>query len=195
MLGNDVVDLRDPETRPGAQHGRFDARAFTSAERAALAAQRDPRARAGLRWALWAAKESAYKAGRRLDPGLVWSPGRFAVDLACGRVTAERRRFRVQVRADAERIHAVATAEARSAQGWIASLAGGDDSPSRAARALARTRIGAWLGVEPDEIDFARDGRAPVALRRGRPLPLWLSLSHHGRFVACALLPGEAVRG
>ena len=28
MVGNDVVDLGDPETRPGATHPRFDARVF-----------------------------------------------------------------------------------------------------------------------------------------------------------------------
>ena len=36
MLGNDIIDLGDPETRPGARHPRFDARVFTREERAAL---------------------------------------------------------------------------------------------------------------------------------------------------------------
>ena len=41
MLGNDVVDLADPETRRAALHPRFDARAFAPRERAALAAASD----------------------------------------------------------------------------------------------------------------------------------------------------------
>ena len=42
MIGNDVVDLSDPESAPAALHPRFDARAFCEAERERLAASRDP---------------------------------------------------------------------------------------------------------------------------------------------------------
>ena len=81
MIGNDVVDLRDPETRPGAQHARFDARVFAASERLALERSRD----AGrLRWILWAAKESAFKAARRCDPATVFAPSHFVVELGEG---------------------------------------------------------------------------------------------------------------
>ena len=42
MVGDDVVDLADPEARADALHPRFDARVFAPAERAALAASADP---------------------------------------------------------------------------------------------------------------------------------------------------------
>ena len=35
MVGSDIVDLADPETRPGAAHPRFDARVFDEDERRA----------------------------------------------------------------------------------------------------------------------------------------------------------------
>ena len=35
MIGNDVVDLGDADTRPGAQHRRFDERVFAPSERRA----------------------------------------------------------------------------------------------------------------------------------------------------------------
>ena len=54
MVGNDVVDLGDAETRGGPSHPRFDARVFAPAELAALAASAAPNR---LRWSLWAAKE------------------------------------------------------------------------------------------------------------------------------------------
>jgi len=76
MLGNDVVDLGDPESRAGARHARFDARAFDRTERALIATS--PRGEHE-RWRLWAAKESAYKAARKEDPCTVFSPQRFAV--------------------------------------------------------------------------------------------------------------------
>jgi hypothetical protein len=76
MLGNDVVDLWDPETRPGAAHPRFDVRVFDPTELAALARSRAPNQ---LRWVLWAAKEAAYKAAKRMDPTTLLSPRRFVV--------------------------------------------------------------------------------------------------------------------
>jgi hypothetical protein len=46
------------------------------------------------------------------------------------------------------------------------------------------------LGVAADELRIVRQERIPRLQRRGAPLPIELSLSHHGRFVAfAALLP------
>ena len=41
MIGNDVVDLDDPESRSAARHARFDARAFTFAEQTMLRTSAD----------------------------------------------------------------------------------------------------------------------------------------------------------
>ena len=72
MLGNDVVDLGDPETLRGAQHPRFDARVFTREERAAIA---DSPAPERLRWSLWPALAAA--AGIALTAWLgMWQYGR-----------------------------------------------------------------------------------------------------------------------
>ena len=64
MIGNDVVDLEDPETRPETFRPRFDERVFDPVERRAIAHDPRPHAR---RWAHWAAKEAAYKLARQLD--------------------------------------------------------------------------------------------------------------------------------
>ena len=37
MVGNDIVDLRDPESQADGLHPRFDARVFTAPERDAIA--------------------------------------------------------------------------------------------------------------------------------------------------------------
>ena len=79
VLGNDVVDLVDPETRIDGLHTRFEERVFTSGERAALATSRSPHV---LRWALWAGTESAYKALKRLEPELVFAPRELEVQLS-----------------------------------------------------------------------------------------------------------------
>ena len=77
MLGNDVVDLRDADSRPESFRPRFDIRVFTPEERRAISRDREPMAR---RWAHWAAKEAAFKLAKQIDPSFVFSPGQLAVD-------------------------------------------------------------------------------------------------------------------
>src|SRR5882757_8423865 len=78
MVGNDVIDLGDPETWLGGCHARFDARVFAAVELEALAVSALP---VRLRWILWAAKEAAYKVAKKEDGGTVFSPSRFVVRL------------------------------------------------------------------------------------------------------------------
>ncbi|MFI5217622.1 MAG: 4'-phosphopantetheinyl transferase superfamily protein [Candidatus Limnocylindria bacterium] len=192
MLGNDVVDLGDPETR-AARHPRFDARVFTREERAALARAADPER---LRWSLWAAKEAAYKCLKKLEPGTCFSPVRFAVRLApdqqTGSVEIGGRRLRVALFSQGDALHAVATDAgdpARSVLRVVSERPAGEDpaGDSRAVRALARDAAAALVGCAAGELAFAREGRAPRLLRGGQPQRLDLSLSHHGRFRAAAL--------
>lgn len=63
IVGNDVVDLRDPRCRGKAEDERFVARIFSDAEASEIrAASRPDRAL----WLRWAAKEAAYKAVSKL---------------------------------------------------------------------------------------------------------------------------------
>ena len=73
MIGNDIVDLKDPDTRPETFRPRFDERVFDAAERRAIARDADPHKR---RWAHWAAKEASYKLGRQVDEDFVFTPSR-----------------------------------------------------------------------------------------------------------------------
>jgi len=187
MIGDDVVDLADPEARADALHPRFDARVFAPAERAALAASADP---GRLRWVLWAAKEAAYKLASQRDPRVVFSPRRFAVSLGArlpGRVLWPGGAARVQVRRVGDAAHA--TARPLDAPGGglargVARIAPGDD-PSREARELARRGVARRLGLDARALYVVRRGRIPrLELPGGRALAL--SLSHHGAFVSFA---------
>src|SRR5437867_200164 len=62
MLGNDLVDLGDADSCAAALHARFDGRVFDPVEREWIAAS--PHGER-VRWLIWAAKESAYKAARK----------------------------------------------------------------------------------------------------------------------------------
>lgn len=193
MLGNDVIDLADPETWPGACHPRFESRVFTSGERAAIAASPRP---ACTRWVHWAAKESAYKAARRRAATTVFAPRRFVVQLAAagaGDVRHGSDRFRLRVSLGRDVVHAIAWDE--DATGVlvadVARLDGGAAPAelSAAARALAVRTIGGALGVPAVRLAVVRlAGTPPRLLRDGRPAHATLSLSHHGQLVAFACL-------
>jgi phosphopantetheinyl transferase (holo-ACP synthase) len=189
MLGNDVVDLADPEAREVALHPRFDARVFAAGERILLERAAE---RGTLRWALWAAKEAAYKAARQLDPALRFHPRAFVVEGS--RVLHAERCFRVRVERTGDALHAVAEAAGRAAGAALARACRvpSEASPGAAARALARRAAAAWLGAPLDELEIVSCERVPRLLLRGAPCGLALSLSHHGRFAACALARREA---
>lgn len=197
MIGNDVVDLDDGDSLPGARHRSFDARVFSCGERELLARSAHPDR---TRWVLWAAKESAYKAARRLDPTTVFAPSRFVVALHAqdrATVTAAGRCFAVDVIATRHYVHAVAYSPSVVATRiCIAVSRLGSDTidascgrPGVAVRKLALAALAKTLGVAADQLAIGadpRDRRIPTLLMRAHRRPIALSLSHHGRFVAFA---------
>lgn len=195
-IGNDVVDLRDPETGPGAVHSRFDQRVFTPEERewvrSAPLSQR-------IRWSFWAAKESAFKAARKLDPGVPFHPRRFVVKpLEEGRAEVVHRtagRFKVWLEEAHGWVHAAATAfeEEFSPPRWALSLLGEDElehsDASRKVRELARRTMAPLLAMDPSDLRIVLVDGIPALRREREALPLDISLSHHGRMLACAWRP------
>lgn len=193
MLGNDVVDLADPEARAAALHPRFDRRVLDEEEQAWLRTSQRPERD---RWVLWAAKESAFKAARRLDAGVVFSPVRFAVRLRAeagafrGSVHHRGRRFCVSVEVERDLVHAVCRAEP-----WVGSeplcaveTVRAELAPSEASarvREMARSAVAAALDLAPAALRFDRSDRLPL-LRAGDRVVSALSLSHHGRSAAFA---------
>lgn len=196
MVGNDLVDLADPEVRRGPAHPRFDSRVFTPLEREALRASPEPNR---LRWMSWAAKEAAYKLLKKRDPKLAFSPARLAVALEGqlgGQVKYEGQTLCVTLQTFADALHAVATEDAGQAARVVSAVGVTSESPdpSTAARALAAWTLAARLGVPVAAFRFGRCGRIPTLSLLGLATPIDLSLSHHGRFVAFAsILGGEAV--
>ena len=62
----------------------------------------------------------------------------------------------------------------------------GGDRPSVRVREVVRSAIGSLLDVASHEIRVVIEEGVPTLHRRVERLPFDLSLSHHGRFVACA---------
>ena len=152
-----------------------------------------------MRWWLWAAKEAAYKAARRRDAATCFSPRRFEVTLGealRGAVRFRGRLYALRIEAGADFAHAVASEKGVEALptacglGPVAAANGTRDpqAPGRAARALAISGISKRLGVAPAELSIARVARMPELRLRGAATPAILSLSHHGRYAAWAVV-------
>ena len=189
-VGNDVVDLRHPLCQPDAIHPRFDTRVFSAREIGLLAATDKSHP---MRWSLWAAKESAFKALRKLESRVRFVPRDFEVILGDARaeVTHRLARFSVWLDHSDQWVHAVAsqTSEKPSFRldgDSFADPASEEEGLRDRARRLAISALGGLLEIAPNEIEIMSVNRIPRAQRQGQPLPFDLSLSHDGRFVSCA---------
>lgn len=211
MLGNDIVDLRDPDARPESFNARFDERVFSVDEQRAIAQDSDPLAR---RWAHWGAKEAAYKLARQIDSTFVFSPGRLVANFSenasdapvSGRRVGRRERrgllelpralpegirmLELRSFETADRVHVVAVPEGSdwgSVDSAVEPLGSEMDDPSTVVRRMAVREISRSLGVSAKRLAIGREGRIPTVEIDGFRTSLSLSLSHHGGWVAYAM--------
>ena len=215
-VGNDVVDLKEPDNRGKSRNDRFLGRVFTSEERGWIARAAAPDM---LLWSLWAAKEAAYKAVSGEHPGsdqlLVCSiPHRYPVHLddqsaagtdsasadaaGCltGRVATPRGEIALRITVTDDFVHALAAGPDADFAGIIQRVDRMDDGgspgdPSAFVRRRLLIEISRRLDCPIDEITIRSDpagSGAPRLFLRDRPLAAEISLSHDGRFTAFALL-------
>ncbi len=198
MVGNDVVDLSDPDSSWDACHSRFDRRVFSAGELESLPAGHSDAQR---RWILWSAKEAAYKAARRACAELAFSPAHFVVDLDAslrGSVAVGARRWPLRVRVDGDCVHAVVSCDERFDGILSGSRRLGPDGsrdPGRAVREFAMGSIAADLGVSARALRIEKIDRIPRLIVAGEAAPGALSLSHHGFYVGFAYGPATHASG
>jgi len=189
MIGNDVVDLSDPETSRDACHPGFDRRVFKSEETRSLATDHSD---LRMRWILWSAKEAAYKAARREAVAAFFSPARFVVDLdraLRGSVRYEDCRWSVRVEIHADCVHAVVSDD----ESFTGILSGtcrlaevGFHDPSEGVRRFAISSIATQLGVATSDLRIAKADRIPQLFLAEATTPIAISLSHHGSYAGYA---------
>lgn len=204
MLGNDVVDLHDPDAKPESFRARFDERVFAPVERRAIERDARPLAR---RWAHWAAKEAAYKLAKQLDASFVFSPKalvpKFGAASALPGDQAERagqlelpepigrgiQELELRSLETVDFVHVVALPAGADWQAVVSAVEPVADEArsSGAVRSLARRRIARDLGIASERVEIGARGRIPTVEIDGAASPLAISLSHHGGWVACAM--------
>jgi phosphopantetheinyl transferase (holo-ACP synthase) len=214
-VGNDVVDLRDPEGLGKHDNKRWLARVLAARE----VADFGHRMTHVLLWRLWTAKESAYKIVKKefgTSPKARELSVRVETTEEGARGVVDTHHGPIQARwtVDEDFVHCVAWwphVEPIAAQSRIVAAVRSAEDPSLrnhrlterealsaknpascAARSVARSLI-QEQGSQTAELEIVRDhfegGFGPPRLERGgRVLPGYdLSLSHHGRFVAAAV--------
>lgn len=194
LVGNDVVDLGDPENQESFARPGYVERVCTLAERRVIDASGDPERTF---WCLFAGKEAAYKLLVKLgeEPGLAHRKIEVAADL--GSATYDERRMVLGVAHGDAWVHALASVGPAAPCFEVVELAP-HSRASAASRELACRMAATALGVASDRLSVERrpspssyDGFEPPRLcEDGTPTGLDVSLSHDGRFVAAALATG-----
>ena len=200
-VGNDIVDLAAPGNCGKSREGPFLDRVFTGRERLLIARAARPDL---LLWALWGAKEAAYKAVSRDDPSVCSIPRRYPVyleedwetrrdDHPAGFVITPLGEMALRLVATTDWVHALAAPAAqleRLCPGVDCPAA--SDDPSAFVREKLLQAIGRRAGCGAGRLCVVKspDGPGvPRLLFSGRPLAAEFSLSHDGRFTAFVFDP------
>lgn len=200
MIGNDVVDLADPETCAQQLHPRFDQRILNDQEQLLVKNAEDPHA---LRWTLWAAKEASYKRGRKLFPELGFSPRQFETQLKRnGDIQVEHPRLSscVKIKLKGPYVHALALPNERCVSAQLTRMTNTtvaisqleiapDTRPSQRMYRFAYQTLANQLQIQAHELRIIKHHRIPYLLDLHQQILGDLSLSHHGRFLALAFQP------
>ena len=186
--GNDVVDTGPGSAEPSQ---RFLARVCAPAELLALGRARDRQ----LAWALFAAKEAAFKAHVKRCPQALFSPRSFVVAEDLDAVFHVVEQFRLELEFGDQWVHALAYTGGTKPHFSVGEISS-NETEGQAARHLLCELAARTLGHSGSGLEVVRhaeprawSGRGPPFLSAGgHRVPCDISLSHDGRFAACAVL-------
>ncbi len=205
FIGNDIVDLTDPENRRRSKDARYISRVLNPREREMVSRSPDPDA---MLWSLWACKEASYKALIKASK-VSSSPLKYSVLLGpqtkphqlMAIVETPEGEVAVLLTMRKKYVHAVASTDGASSFGSLRCAAVSlklsrkeitPDIQSQAARGAAIIKISKYLKKKPEQLDIVRcvlNGRElspPVLLLDGAETGIDISLSHDGLYAAYA---------
>lgn len=209
FIGNDIVDLTDPENRRKGTDARYISRILNPRELEMISGSPDPDT---MLWSLWACKEASYKAlvkARKVSS----SPLKYSVLFGpqprphqfTAIVETPEGEVSVLLTRRKKYVHAVAST---GGEGSINSLRWAavslklprkeitPDIQSRAARGAAIMSIAKFLKKKPEQLDIIRRALnagelgPPILLLDGAETGIDISLSHDGLYLAYAFQAG-----
>jgi len=193
-VGNDIVDLKDPQAQGKAHNERFLARICADVELPLVTQAKFPHVAL---WTLWSIKEASYKVVQKCLPAAKAIPNQFVCQEGENGVwdcRYQEMRCRVRVAVNDDFVHAVACL-ADGIIHWDNVVVKTDElltggNPSEAVRQLA-VHLLREKGYQDCSIVRRKELQRilpPQIYQGGIPLPNSdISLSHDGRFVAVAL--------
>lgn len=194
IVGNDLVDLCDQEVRSGEVHPRFDERVMTPKECDAIHKSKDS---VTLRWIFWAIKEAAFKAVRQIEPEVMFSPRLIRVKNIQGfraTINWEGRILQAWFEANYDHVHAVVTqglCPEETVRGCA--MLPSKQKPGDFVRVFALSTIQSEYDSLRSTLRIVSQGRIPRLVLSDNKITIPLSFSHHGRFVAFASGPINAI--
>ena len=207
-IGNDIVNLTDPDNRRRSADVRFLNRVFTAHEQELIARCRFPDLAV---WSMWAAKEAAYKVASKTHGEISSSPRRYEIfptfnDPAApaffrsGQVSTPSAPVFFQVVSGYDFVHCLCAASLADFSVIRSGIARLEDQGSRkdnqalesqSARRIATEAMASVLQLPLEGVEIRRPGgltaaHPPLVFYEGRQLPVDLSLSHDWPWVAYA---------
>jgi hypothetical protein len=210
LIGNDIVDLSDPQGLGKSRDTRFINRVFSADEKQQILNCSEPDL---LLWSLWAGKETAYKAVRKSHFEAISVPRRYGVKLnntygiirkapfISGAVETPYDPVSIRIFINENYVHCIGITGKSEAfnsviRGVLQISRGNDfhfstDSPSSKVRQLAKKAISSYLDQDIEDIDIRRFKgyrglEPPTVSIKGEARMIDISLSHDGNFVAYA---------
>jgi hypothetical protein len=207
VVGDELIDV-DPDTTERARDPSFLERVLSADEQQLVRTSREP---VGLVWKLWTAKLAAFKVLMADDWDMPFAPRAFEVSPLEGLV--DMRGHTVAVcwrrvgdalgcvgwRGDGEDVTSAIEAIGDNAHGLLTprERASIGDTAAAEARLLAKRAVVDRLGARWIDVELVRAPRARSTGRAYGPPEVWVrgevsravtvSMSHHGRFVGCAV--------
>jgi len=212
-VGNDIVDLKTTAAIGKSRDSRFVKKVLTPTEQTALLHSAQPDT---LLWAFWAAKETGYKAVSKTHPDVSSAPRKYPITLysgvsmnprtaLLGLVTTPVGFVKIRFFFHEDYVHCIGTTgRDRNSDHmiWcIRTIPSAGEYPkcstaiqeSACARRLAAECIAACIRKDPTNIDIRRHKLhsgfgPPMVYYKGEKENMNISLSHDGRFIACAVV-------
>jgi len=189
MVGNDIVDLELARVAHRWKDPRFQKKVFCEQERAIITASSNPFT---CIWRFWSMKESAYKIHKRVNPTSTFSPIKYTCipqSQTSGLVIKKGKSYVVQTVLGSSMVYSHScdkNAETITNQYYI--LPENHEKRSFVVETILN-EIAEHDKLEINELEVRKDNsNIPSIFFNNQRLPVSLSITHHGRYAAIAMV-------